>query len=96
MVQRTGGFRRKTRAKLSKSPRQKGKISIRRYLDSFEPGSRVLLAAEPAIQYGMYHPRFHGKAGIVLGQQGECFVVSIRDGGKQKEIVIHPAHLRRA
>lgn len=96
MVTRTGGFRRKTRSKLSKRPRQKGKISIRRYLDTFQAGDRVLLAAEPALQGGMYHPRFHGKAGIVQKSQGSCFVVLIRDGNAKKELIVHPAHLRRA
>lgn len=96
MVQRKGGFRRKTRSKLSKSPRQKGKISIRRALQSFEDGERVLLVAEPAIQSGMYHPRFHGKSGLVRGQQGECYTVEVKDGSKRKSLIVHPSHLRRA
>lgn len=95
MVQRTGGFRRKTRSKLSKSPRTKGKVSIRRVLQQFKPGEKVTLAAEPAVQGGMYHPRHHGKAGYVVEQQGECVKVDVRDGNKQKTLIIHPVHLRR-
>ncbi len=96
MVTRIGGFRRKTRSKLSKKPRQKGKLSIRRYLEEFQSGDRVLLAAEPAVQSGMYHPRFHGKAGIVQEMKGTCAVVNIVDGNARKELIVHPVHLRRA
>lgn len=95
MVQRTGGFRRKTRQKLSKSPRQTGKISIRNSLQSFTSGDLVTLSAEPAVQHGMYHPRFHGKSGHVVGTQGRCFIVAVRDGEKMKNLVINPVHLRR-
>ena len=65
MVRRTGGFRRKTRSKLRKNVKDKGKISIRRYLQSFKNGERVFLSCEPAVQKGMYHPRYYGKAGLI-------------------------------
>lgn len=95
MVQRKGGFRRKTRSKLSKSPRQRGKISIRNALQTFGVGDKVTLSAEPARQSGMYHPRFHGKAGVVSAPKGECYIVSVLDGNKRKALIIHPIHLRR-
>jgi large subunit ribosomal protein L21e len=95
MVTRMGGFRRKTRNKLSKRPRERGKISIRRTLQEFKQGDRVALNAEPAQQSGMYHPRFHGKNGLVTERRGECYCVVIRDGGKEKTLIVHPVHLRR-
>ena len=95
MVKRIGGFRRKTRSKLSKSPREQGKISLRRFFFKFKDGDRVLLAAEPAVQRGMYFPRFDGKIGTVKGMQGKCCKVSIYDGNKEKLIIIHPVHLRK-
>lgn len=96
MVQRTGGARRKTRNMLSKSARNKGKVSIRNSLQTFEEGDRVLLEAEPAVQHGMYFRRFHGKVGTVVGQQGACYKVEIIDGKSKKQLVIHPVHLRSA
>lgn len=94
-MQKIGGFRRKTRHKLHKAIRSKGKISITRYFQKFNDGDKVVLKAEPAVQKGMCHPRFHGKTGIVSGQTGACYHVDIKDGGKQKVMVVHPIHLMR-
>lgn len=96
MVTRVGGFRRRTRHKLQKRVRQKGKISMTRYFAQFVEGERVLFAAEPAVQKGMYFPRFHGKTGIVRGKQGVCLQVMMKDGNVEKMIIVHPVHLRRA
>ena len=96
MVKRIGGLRRKTRYKLKKSNRTKGKIGITRYFQVFGIGDRVYLGAEPAVQKGMYYPRFIGKTGIVRGKRGNCYEVSINDIGKEKTLIIHPVHLKRA
>mgnify|MGYP001587355627 CR=1 FL=1 len=94
MTKRIGGFRRKTRHKLKKSPRTKGKISIKHYLQEFKVGDYVNLSAEPAIQKGMYLPRYHGKTATVIGRQGDCYKVRIRDGNLDKTLIAHPVHLR--
>lgn len=96
MVKRIGGIRRKTRYKLRKQKRSRGKISITRYFQNFNAGDRVYLGVESAVQKGMYHPRFMGKSGIIKGKRGKCYEVSINDLGKEKVLVIHPVHLRRA
>ena len=94
-MQRTGGFRRKTRSKLRKNVRSKGKISIRKFLQKFIEGDRVNLVAEPGVQGGMYHPRFHGKSGIIGIKQGSNYYVKIRDGNKDKSLLVHPIHLKK-
>ena len=93
MVDRVGGFRRKTRGKLSKNVSQKGKISLRKFLQTFNVGDKVDLKAEPAYQKGMYHPRFHGKKGVVSKQVGTCYEVKIKDFTKEKTVVVHPVHM---
>jgi len=95
MTKRIGGFRRKTRNKLKKNIREKGKLSLTRYFNVFNINDTVLLKAEPSIQGGMYFPRFHGKSGKVIGKKGACYQVAIRDGGKGKVLVVHPVHLRK-
>lgn len=95
MVQRTGGFRRKTRHKLQKPKKEKGKISITKYFQEFEKGDKVLLKAEPAVQKGMYNPRFHSKVGVINSKQGNCYDISIMDHDKAKTVVVHPIHLRK-
>lgn len=96
MVKRIGGFRRKTRHKLSKKVRQKGKISLTRYFAEFGKGEKVQLAAEPAVQKGMYFPRFHGRVGIINGKKGDCYEVEISDLGAKKTLIVHPVHLKKA
>ncbi|MDD3175885.1 MAG: 50S ribosomal protein L21e [Candidatus Nanoarchaeia archaeon] len=95
MVDRVGGSRRKTRYKLKKDVSEKGKISIRKYMQKFEEGDQVVLKAEPAVQNGMYHPRFHGKRGIVSKNVGTCYEVKIKDFTKEKIVVVHPVHLTK-
>ena len=94
MVKRSGGFRRKTRSKLRKKKSERGKISIRRYLQNFNIGDMVYLKAEPSIHKGMYFPRFHGKSGVIIDTQGRCYKVRIKDGNKEKTLIVHPVHLK--
>lgn len=96
MVKRIGGSRRKTRYKYKKEKRNKGKISFTRYLQSFNPGDNVHLGLESAVQKGIYCHRFMGKSGIVKGKRGKCYEVAINDMGKEKTLIVHPVHLRKA
>lgn len=95
MAKQIGSFRRKTRHLFQKKARQKGKISLRRYLQELAVGDRVILVAEPAIQNTLYHRRFHSKVGVVQGKRGSCYEVQIKDKHQEKLIVIHPIHLRK-
>lgn len=95
MVKKKGGLRRKTRHKMLKPIREKGKINFTRYLQEFKDGDRVALKAEPAVQKGMYHPRFHGKLGTVKAKAGKCYEIKINDKGKDKLLIVHPVHLKR-
>jgi large subunit ribosomal protein L21e len=95
MVKRTGSTIRKARKKNVKPIRSRGKLSLTKYFAKFKDGEQVVLKAEPAVQGGMYHLRFHGKVGIVKSRQGECYKVAIKDGSKQKTLIIHPSHLKR-
>ncbi len=94
-MRRKGGFRRKTRSKLRKRRSDRGKISITKYLQKFKIGDTVCLKAEPAVQHGMYYPRFHGKHGVVKGKQGNCYIVGIKDKNKAKDLIVHPVHLKK-
>jgi len=96
MSKRKGGFRRKTRGELTKSTREKGKISLRRYLAKFKTGDSVVLKLDPTVNEGTFHARFIGKAGTVSKQRGVCYEVKINDMGKDKTLIVHPIHLRRS
>ena len=95
-MKRIGGSRRKSRHKMRKSVSEKGKLHIKRYLQTYENGDRVLLKAYPSKQGGLFCLRFHGKIGEVTGKQGECYLVKIKDGNKEKQCLTHPVHLLKA
>jgi large subunit ribosomal protein L21e len=92
MAQKSKGMRRKTRKKLTKDEGRTGRIAA--HLQEFEEGEQVLIDVDPAVQDGMPHPRFHGRTAIVDGERGRSFVITLKDGGKEKEFAVHPAHLR--
>ncbi|MCK4670703.1 MAG: 50S ribosomal protein L21e [Nanoarchaeota archaeon] len=95
-MQRVGGARRKTRHKLAKERKKKGKISIRAFLQRFNPGEKVELRAEAAYQKAMYHPRFHGRVGKIGEKKlGRCYEVIIKDGSIVKRLFVHPVHMRK-
>lgn len=95
MGRRKGGYRRKSRKLMRKNVRDKGKVRLSAYFARYKAGDRVALCAEPAVQQGIYHLRFHGKVGTVVAQQGQCYAVAITDGGKPKTLVVHPVHLKK-
>ena len=96
MVTRIGGLRRKSRSKLRKNIRQRGKISVTKYLQEFNIGDRVYLKAEPSIHKGMYNLRYHGKAAVVKGKQGKCYIVELKDNTKIKNFIVRAIHLKKA
>jgi large subunit ribosomal protein L21e len=95
MVIRRGGARSKTRHLMRKKKQNKGKLSITRFLQEFNVGDKVNLIAEPGYQAGMFCLRFYGKHAIVQGKRGDCYEVTIKDGGKIKTLISHPIHLRK-
>lgn len=95
MTTRMDGFRKRTRRKFKKDQSAKGKLSIRNYLQKFNVGDKVSLTVEPAIQTGMYRPKFMGLIGTVVSKKGQCYNVEINDMSKKKTVVVHPVHLKK-
>lgn len=94
MGSNSGGSKRKSRYKLKKERRTKGKISVSRYMQTFDMGQKVHLILESSLHKGEFHLRFMGKTGTVKGVRGKCYEVAIDDKGKEKMLLIHPVHLR--
>jgi len=95
MVKRTGGYRRKSRYKLQRDPRQKGKLSLKKYLEEYKPGEKVLLKPDSIVQKGMFDPKFIGRTGVISKKQGACYVVVIKEQTKVKKLIVHPIHMVR-
>ena len=85
------GYRRGTR-NLKVKARDKGKSSIRKYVQEFKQDDIVSISINPSYQ-SIPHPRFQGKTGRVVAAQGRAYHVRIRDGGQKKNIIVTPEHL---
>ncbi|KAB1188091.1 MULTISPECIES: 50S ribosomal protein L21e [Haloferax] len=83
-----------TRGKLSNKPRERGTSPPQRSIAEFDEGQKVHLNLDPSVREGRFHPRFNGLTGEVVGKQGRAFKVQINDGGKEKLVIVRPAHLR--
>ncbi|MBS3128996.1 50S ribosomal protein L21e [Candidatus Woesearchaeota archaeon] len=96
MVKRIGSSRRKTRYLFTNPKRKKGKLSLTKYLLHYQEGDRVVLKGEPSrVHEGLYFPRFHGKMGVISTKKGSCYHVLIKDGKKEKTLIVHPVHMRK-
>jgi large subunit ribosomal protein L21e len=94
MVVRSKGSRSKTRHKLAKHPRTRGKPPVTHSLRDYPPGTKVAITINSSIQKGMPHPRFQGLTGNVIERRGSSFVIELYSKNKQKTIISRPEHLR--
>ena len=94
MVTRIGSKNRKTRNKFKKSLREKGKVPLSKYFQTFKEGDKVNLKVNSTVQKGQFFRRFHGMTGKITGlQKGVCYEVIIKDRKKEKTLYVHPIHM---
>jgi large subunit ribosomal protein L21e len=96
MVKSSKGFRSRSRGVFTKKVRERGMPPITRFLQKFEVGEKVLVNLEPSDPHGQPHPRYQGRVCTVLGPVGRAYRIEFLDGGKRKELIANPVHLRRA
>jgi len=89
------GPRANSRKKMTKKVRDRGLPPIRSYLAKFEEGDYAAVVINPSEHYGTPHHRFHGRTGVIVGMQGKCYKLKIRDGGLDKILIVHPVHLKK-
>nr|KJR73957.1 MAG: 50S ribosomal protein L21 [Thermoproteus sp. AZ2] len=93
MPKRTHGYRFKSRRLLSKKPRERGVRGLSWLLYEYKEGDRVVIDIDPTYVKTAPHRRYQGRVGVVVGRQGNAYVVEVRVGGKIKKIVTTPDHL---
>ncbi|MEM3522845.1 MAG: 50S ribosomal protein L21e, partial [Candidatus Bathyarchaeia archaeon] len=84
MVERSKGYRSRTRNLLRKRPRDKGKINLSKILRTYKNGDKVCIKIDPSVHKGMPHRRYHGKIGLVIGKRGRSYEVKVISGDKSK------------
>ncbi len=96
MVKASKGYRRRTRSVMRKRARERGLSPITKMFQTFEVGQKVSVNLDPSLHKGQPHVRFQGRTGTVTGMQGKAYLLDVRMGGKMKQIIVRPEHLRKA
>lgn len=92
-MKRSQGYRSKTRSLLSKSPRERGKTKIRKLLQNYQSGDKVVVKIDSSVHRGMPHRRFQGKVGVITGKRGRAYMINVTQGNATKEVIVRPEHL---
>ena len=77
-----------------KPQRTRGKLQLSRYFQELKEGDFVAISKEPAVQ-SSFPNRWQGITGIVEGKRGKAYVIKIKDGRKEKRLLIEPIHLKK-
>ena len=93
-MQRSRGFKSRSRKKLTKVERKGRTNPITKKKKKFEEGDLVHIIINPSIQKGQPHSRFHGKTGKIIGSKGKAYLVALKEGNKAKELIVRPDHLK--
>ncbi len=96
MVKASKGYRRRTRSLMRRRARERGLSPITRMLQTFDVGDRANVNIDPSMHRGQPHVRFHGRTGTVVGIRGHAYLLDVMDGGKKKQIIVRPEHLRKS
>ena len=87
------GKRSRTRRKIKRKTREKKKIN--EIIKPIKLNDVVQININSSIHDGLPHKRTYGKTGVVIGFQGNCPIVQLKDGKKVKKIISHRVHLKK-
>jgi large subunit ribosomal protein L21e len=93
MVKSSKGFHSRTRGTLTKEVRERGMPPVTKFLQTFEPGARVIVRLEASDPHGQPHPRYQGRVATVVRRQGRAFLIEFLDGNKRKQLIANGVHL---
>ncbi len=86
------GKRSRTRRKFKRKVREK--TTVNEILKTVELNDVVQINVNSSVHAGLPHSRAQGKTGVVIGFQGKCPIIQIKDGNKPKKIITQNVHLK--
>ncbi|MCL5009582.1 MAG: 50S ribosomal protein L21e [Candidatus Parvarchaeota archaeon] len=89
------GAHRRSRKRLTIQKDKKGKIELRKALQSFNEGERVLIAPSAYFQRNIPHRRFFGVQGTVIRKKGKAYSIRVVQGSANKVVDLLPVHLKK-
>ena len=96
MVKASKGYRRRTRSVMRRRVRERGLSPITKIFQTFDMGQMASVNIDPSMHKGTPHIRFQGRTGKIVGMQGKSYLLDVMMGGKKKQIIVRPEHLRKA
>ncbi|MEM3736842.1 MAG: 50S ribosomal protein L21e [Candidatus Bathyarchaeia archaeon] len=92
-MKRSKGYRSRTR-QLFRKGWSACRMSVSSLLREYNIGDRVVIQIEPSKVKGQPHRRYHGKVGVISEKRGRAYVLSVQDGGKVRQVISMPDHLK--
>ncbi len=83
------------RAKQRDTMKRRGRTTVNTMLAELDKGQTVQVNINSRIHAGLPFRRFQGKTGMVKGKRGRSYIVDLKDGNKAKQLVVHPAQLKK-
>ncbi|WP_291998868.1 50S ribosomal protein L21e [Caldivirga sp.] len=96
MVARTHGYRFKSRKLLSKSPREKGRPGLFKWLLAryYRVGDKLVIDIDPVYISTAPHKRYQGRVGTLIGWRGKALVLEVNFMGERRIIITTPEHVK--
>ncbi len=89
------GAHKRSRRRLALRKSDRGKIDLKKALQTFAEGDRVLIDPSPSIQRNIPHRRFFGINGIILCKKGRAYTVQVMQGTMAKTVDLLPVHIKK-
>ncbi|MFA5061218.1 MAG: 50S ribosomal protein L21e [Candidatus Pacearchaeota archaeon] len=77
-----------------KKIREKGKLKLSSYFKKIDDGTRVAISIDKSVNHSL-PKRVQGRSGVVLGSRGNSKLIKIKDGNKEKILIVHPIHIKK-
>ena len=74
--------------------RKRGKLQLSRYFQELKEGDFVAISREQTVA-SVFPKRLQGITGVVEGKRGRAYMIKIKDGNKEKRLLIEPIHLKK-
>lgn len=74
--------------------RTRGKAQLSEHFKEFKEGDRVAIIRDRSYQFPLPE-RMNGITGKIIGKRGEAYLISMKDGKKQKTVILKPIHLKK-
>lgn len=72
------------------------KTTVNKLLQEIETGKKVHIKIDSSIHSGIPPSRYQGLSGEVKGKRGSAYIVDVKKGNLDRELIVGPAHLELA